>query len=173
MTVPVQAPGLVDEDPRYTLAFNEAQRALDHQSETLGNLRDRSAALLSTATLLSGFASGLGLINTDPDKGNVFPAWLALVVVALILAIGLCALLVLVPTPGWVFTNNAAILLGNIERNADRDINWVHTMLAKDMRRHEESNQVKLDRRFLYYRVGVGLLLAQTLTLVCGLTFLR
>jgi hypothetical protein len=173
MTLPVQAPGLAAEDPRYTLAFSEAQRALDHQSETLGNLRDRSAALLSTATLLSGFASGLGLINTDRDKGNVFPGWLALIVVALILAIGVCSLLVLVPSPGWVFTNNAAILLSNVEQNPDRDVNWVHAMLAQDMRRHEEANQIKLDRRFLYYRIGVGLLLAQTLALVCGVTFLR
>jgi hypothetical protein len=81
--------------------------------------------------------------------------------------------LVLVPSPGWIFTNNAVTLLNNIEQNADRDINWVHTMMAKDMRRHEEANQVKLDRRFLYYRIGVGLLLTQTLALICGLTFLR
>ena len=173
MTAVVPPPALAEEDPRYTLAFSESQRALDHQSETLGNLRDRSAALLSTATLLSGFASGLGLINTDRDQGNVFPGWLALIVVALVIAIGACALLVLVPSPGWVFTNNAAILLENIEGNLDRDINWVHAMLARDMRRHEEANQVKLDRRFVSYRVGVGLLLAQTLALVSGLTFLR
>jgi hypothetical protein len=73
-------------------------------------LRDRSAGLLSTATLLSGFASGLGLINTDPSEGNVFPGWLALAIVALVVAIGACALLVLIPSPGWVFTNNARVL---------------------------------------------------------------
>jgi hypothetical protein len=156
-------------DDMFELAFSEAKRAIEFQDSTLSNLRGRASALLSTATLVASLSSGLGLINTDPDKGNVFPLWLALLVVLATICIGTCATYILFPTKNWVFTNNAKQLVELFEQPG-ADLPWAHKNLALSMRGHEESNRTKLDKRFTAYRIGVAFLVLESLLLVLGFT---
>lgn len=158
-------------DDRYQLAFEEAKGAIALQNDTLGNLRSRASGLLSTATVVSTFAAGLGLIGSDPSKGNVLNTGLAILLVVLIVGIGICSSLVLAPSRGWVFSLNASLLVTDwAEADPAATIDDMHRNLAISLRQHELNNRHKLERRFTVYRIGLLLLLIETLVLIGGFT---
>lgn len=157
-------------DDRYAVAYHEAEKALAHQDASLGNLRDRATNLLATATVLTTLAPALGLIAATPADGNVLPRWLSIVVVLVVVGIGGCAVMVLIPRSGWYFTNNAAVLVTDWVGTNGVTIDDMHRNLALFMRGHEESNRAKLDDLYRWYRAGIALLIVQTVLLVAGFT---
>lgn len=159
-------------DPRYALAYREAEKALAQQDGALGNLRDRAAGLLGTATVMTTLAPAVGLLGEEPGAGTVLPGWLVLAVVGVVVAIGGCALAVLIPRSGWVFTNNARVLVEDWIGARGATIDEMHRRLALYMRGHEENNARKLARLYGWYRAGVALLVVQTGLLVAGFTVL-
>lgn len=164
--------GAAPADPRYALAFHEAEKSLAQQDSALGSLRDRAAGLLATATVLTTLAPAVGLIRLEPGAGEVLPRWLALAVVVVVVAIGGCALAVLTPRSGWVFTNNSRVLVEDWIGGRGATIDEMHRRLALYMRGHEEGNARKLARLYAWYRAGVALLVVQTGLLVAGFTVL-
>jgi hypothetical protein len=94
--------------------------------------------------------------------------------VLLVVGIGGCSVFVLAPSGGWVFTNDARILVdGWIEAESPATIDDMHRNIALIMNRNEVRNRAMLQTRFNVYRVGLGLLLAETILLLAGFTVLR
>jgi hypothetical protein len=158
-------------DERYKLAFDEAKRAITYQNENLANLRSRATALLSTSAVLATIASTLGLISKDASGNTVMDTWIALSVVVLVIGIGACAMIILVPTSGWIFTLNAKVLInGWIEGEPSASTDEMHKFLALAMTGHEERNRLKLNHLYRAFQIGAILLIVETLLLVVGFT---
>src|ERR1700722_3746323 len=84
-------------DERLQIAYDAGAKFLAQQDTTVSNLRNRTTALLSSAAVATSFAAGLGLINTDPTKGAVFPHWAAYAMLGLLIGIGSLSLFILWP----------------------------------------------------------------------------
>ena len=158
-------------DDRYKLAFDEAKAAIALQDSALANLRNMRSGLLATATVVSTFAGALGLIGSDPTKGNVLDKPLAVVLVVIVVGIGMCSTLILAPSRGWVFSLDAQTLVtGWIEATVPASIDDMHKGLAIYLRSHELANRGKLERRFTVYRIALALLMIETVLLIGGFT---
>src|SRR5215208_3361777 len=84
-------------DKNLELAYDAALQALSQQDVSLGNLRNRATGLLSAAALVTSFAAGLGLLNTDPEKGEVFPVWAGVTLLCILIVIGALTMKILWP----------------------------------------------------------------------------
>ncbi|MCB7135539.1 hypothetical protein [Cellulosimicrobium marinum] len=157
-------------DERLKLAFDQAQAAVAHQDSTLTNLRSRATALVTTSSVVATFAAGLGLIGSDPTKGNVLPTPLALVLVGLVIGVVGCSTLILLPTKGWIFYLDGRLLVEEWIDTAGVSVNEMYRRLAIAVAQHEVINAEKLGRKVVSYRIGIVLLLFQTILLVLGFT---
>ena len=79
------------------LAYSAVTAALKEQDGTLSSLRNRATALLSAAAVGTSFAAAVGLLNLDPARGSVFPAWSGWLLLVLIVLIGISVMMVLWP----------------------------------------------------------------------------
>jgi hypothetical protein len=155
-------------DPRYALAFDEAIRAIGQQEGSLKSLRDRASGLVSTAAVATTFGAGVGLLNTDPTKGAVFPVFWAVVLLLLVVGILATGLIVLWPTDGWVFSLNARVLVEGWIENPSQSatIDDLHRENAIYLQAQYEANKKKLRRRIDVYRFGIFLLTAEVVVFV-------
>jgi hypothetical protein len=85
-----------DEDPRAALILQEAVRALDQQSESLNELRNRTGVLLSASAVSSAFLGAAALQFGGTSVVNVIAALVFAGAVALCLG-------VLLPADDWEF----------------------------------------------------------------------
>jgi hypothetical protein len=158
-----------DADPRFELAYEEAKRAVDFQQGSLRDLRSRAGNLIAIAAAVTSFAAGVGLIQTDPSKPEVFPTWAAYVLLALLVAIGALALAVLWPTE-WNFTLNAPKIIEKyIDATPSLSLKDLHKELAIYLQGAYTKNHKKLEGRATAYRVGAALLILEVAILVFAL----
>jgi hypothetical protein len=154
-------------DERLKLAYDAASAHLGQQDETLGNLRDRATGLLSAAALVTSFAAGLGLINTDPKNGRVFPVWAAVLLLVLLIGIGLVVLQVNWPVQKWAFGPSAAGLLEFAGQGYDLDkiVKAATTGMVKAI----IVNEAVIVDRARYLRFAMGLLVAEIAVITVAL----
>jgi hypothetical protein len=144
--------GSADSDGRLELAYEAAQARLSGQDTTLGNVRSRANNLLATAALLTSFASGIGLLNTDPKKGTVLPAtgaWLLLVVTGIV---GISVIYVLWPAKGWHFGPSAKEIMK--ERNAGKSEDAIREYILTKMIEGIAFNLDTLERKQKAFRLA-------------------
>lgn len=155
-------------DERLKLAYDAGIKALSQQDATLGNLRNRATGLLSAAALVTSFSTGLGLINTDPTKGDVLPNWGALLLLTILVAIGILSMAVLWPVKSWCFGPDSIQIMDKVD--AGEDIDTIQRFVASQMGRGRVRNGQQLTNRTRCYRSGVALLVAEVVVLVVALT---
>ncbi|HEX8080144.1 MAG TPA: hypothetical protein VF557_08045 [Jatrophihabitans sp.] len=146
-------------DERFKLAYDAVVTHLGQQDVTLGNLRNRATAVLSAAALVTSFSAGVGLINTDQDKGSVFPTWGAVTLLAVVVGIGLLTMGIIWPVKGWVYGGAASVILAETARG--RDIDTILRDAATSLASGVVSNAKVIDRRSQYFRVAVVLFVAE------------
>lgn len=154
-------------DELVDLAYEAAKARLASQTSAFESLRTRASGILGVATLVTSFSAGLGLINVDPTTGRLLPAWAPWTLMGLLLAVGWCAFVILLPTRQWSHGPSARIIMekwagGAAERDA-------LVFLTGAMVDAQLQNSTELGRRAWAYRVAVLLLLAQVLTLVAAI----
>lgn len=146
------------------LAYEAAKDKLASQTSAFESLRTRAAAVLSVAALVTSFSAGLGLVDADPARGRLLPQWAQWALLGILLAIGLCAFIVLLPTRQWLHCPSARIILERWEEGGDTKD--VKVDVTDAMVEAQGSNSAELGRRSRTYRMAVLLLLAQVLVLV-------
>jgi hypothetical protein len=148
------------------LAFTAAKDKLSSQTSAFESLRTRAAAILSVAALVTSFSAGLGLVDTSPAQGRLLPAWAQWTLLGILLAIGLCAFVVLLPTRQWMHGPSARIILNGWEEGKDaQDVKVDVTDAMVDAQRQ---NSAELGRRSRAYRFAVLMLLVQVLVLAAA-----
>ncbi|MFG2338782.1 hypothetical protein [Streptomyces yangpuensis] len=137
------------------------------QTSAFESLRTRASGILGVAALVTSFSAGLGLVDADPTRGRLLPDWASWTLLGLLLTLGGCAFLILLPTRQWLHGPSARIIMelwaaGATDRHAKVELTGA--MVDAQLR-----NSKELGRRSRAYRLAVLLLLAQVLTLVAAI----
>lgn len=161
---------MVDEpvsDKRLDLAYEAGQDILKVQDDLLANTRTRANTLLTASALFVSFSVGVGLINTDPKKGAIFPAWLAIALLLLVVGVGVSVGIVLWPTKNWCFGADAEKIIKKIdEGKSEVDI---RRYVTDAMINGADANIQMLERRQNAFRLAAFLLVVEVVVLVGGL----
>ncbi len=153
-------------DDRLQLAYEAGQAALAQQDATLGNVRNRTTGLLTTAGLATSFAAGIGLINTDPTKGVVFPVWAAITLLCQFAAIGIISVVVLWPVQ-FGFGPDSALILNMHDKNNGTD--EILRFVTKELTDWRGKNARKIALRMKAFEAGCALLVAEIGVLIAAL----
>lgn len=154
-------------DERLILAYEAVGTLLDFQDRTLGNLRNRASNLLTVTALITSVAGGLGLINTDPTKGPTLSLWAAGLLLLIFVATGTLVMAILWPAKNWAYAIAPNILLKHVDDGKDVDSIRRATITALDG--GLRANQNAIERRSVYYRTAVLLLLVEIVALIIAL----
>ena len=146
-----------------------AAAALSQQDATLANLRNRTTGLLTAAALVTSFASGLGLIHTDPSQGQLFPHSVACVLLGLLAAIGGLSGYVLWPAKSFAFGPDAGRMLEMQE--AGNTLHEIYSSIAKLMVACRTENRPKIHSRMRSFEAAMVLIVAEVFVLVIALSF--
>jgi hypothetical protein len=117
--------------------------------------------------LLTSFASGIGLLNTDPTKGRVLPvsgAWLLLIVTGIV---GISVIYVLWPAKGWHFGPSAKEIVK--QRNDGKSEDATREYIVAKMIEGIDLNFAALARKQKAFRFAAVFLLFEVLILVASL----
>jgi hypothetical protein len=143
------------------LAYDEARAALREQDLTLGSVRNRATALLAAAAVGTSFAASVGLLNTDPSRGEVFPVWAGWAMLVLVTSVGAGVMVILWPS-GWKYGPRPGKLLDSVGRDPDA----VLRAATEAMIAAFESNNRQLRKRINVHRAAVTVLMAQVVLLI-------
>lgn len=151
-------------DKRLELAYNAAEKKLSMQDATLSSVRTRANTLLATAALFTSFSAGVGLISTDPSKGRVFPPIAGAVLLVMVVALGVCVLVVIWPAKGWVFVPSASKIMARY--NAGDDESSIRKYVIGEMISGGRKNEAQLKFKQKAFRAAAVLLACEVAVLV-------
>jgi hypothetical protein len=154
-------------DVRLELAYDAAQEMLSLQDATLTSTRTRANTLLATTALFISFSAGVGLINTDPDKGSVFCPGVAAVLLLVVVALGVSVLYVAWPANDWCWVPSASIIIQMT--NAGDDESAIRRHVIDEMIKGAKANHSMLKNRQNAFRVAVALLVVEVVLLIGAL----
>lgn len=157
-------------DKRLELAYDAAEKKLAMQDATLGHIRMRANNLLATAALFTSFSAGVGLINTDRSKGPVLSPCAGAVLLAVVILLGLSALVAIWPVKEWHFVPSAKIIMDKIDAQETEDA--IRRFVADGMVQGAVKNQTQLKRKQNAFHVA-AVLLAVEVALLVGLLIAR
>jgi hypothetical protein len=149
------------------LAYDAALDSLKMQEARLSGLRSRATGVLSAAALVTGFSTGLGLINTNPKMGVVFPKWAALALLAVLVAIGALDMVVLWPAQRWQFGPDVREML--CKHDGGTTVDDIRRYVIDDALDGVKCNYEHLNLRFRCYQWSAGLLVGEVIILVTAL----
>jgi len=155
-------------DTTLDLAYDAALDSLKMQEARLSGLRTRATGVLSTAALVTSFSTGLGLINTNPKMGTVFPKWAALALLAVLVAIGVLDMVVLWPAKSWQFGPDVREMLLKHD-GGTAAVDDIRRYVIDDALDGVKRNDKRLHPRFRCYRWSAGLLVGEVIILVTAL----
>jgi hypothetical protein len=136
------------------LAYEEAKRAIDRQSNALDELRGRAGILLAALSLATSFLSGLALSGEDLSKRAIVAVLAAAAIVAFLAAAGACVAVLWPPREGeWVFNLSAKEIIRQIDATAPGEAT-VHRELA--LRHHADyrKNEGRLEDLYWLFRAA-------------------
>ena len=151
------------------MAYDEARAALREQGDTLTNVRNRATGVLAAAAVATSFSATAGLLNTDRGSGDVFPAWGAWLLLAILVIIAVGVMVVLWPAKSWVYGPQPSQLLSK----ADHELDDVLTIATRAMVVALTSNASILGRRVTAYRLTASAVLIEVTLLVLILIVVR
>lgn len=153
-------------DPVLQLAFDSAKQRLTQQDTTLTALRNRATGLLAASSVGTSVAAAVGLLNLDPTRGRVYPLWAGWSIVGLVLAIGLCVVVVIWPAQKWAYGVDPGRVLKDVGKPADEVFKNVTLALTHVASRN--AVLVKLRQRF--FEAGALGLVLQTALVALSLS---
>jgi hypothetical protein len=154
----VAARGALMADSTQALAYEEALRGVTQQQQVLDGIRARASTLLGIAAISASFLGGVAL-NTDRPTG---PTWIP---IGAFVAVGLLTTWILLPIRGWTFSLDAKILIKEyVEGDAPAELPEMYRDLALYLGRHYVSNDKRLGRLFLLFKLASGLLVVEVVT---------
>lgn len=155
-------------DVRLQIAHDAAANFLAQQDTTLGNLRNRTTALVGSAAVATSFAAGLGLINPDPTKGAQFPHWAAFVMLGVLIAIGALSLFIWWPIEKFVFAPQSELILADFANS--KDVNEILIQSIERMNAGHVLNAKGIHCRMNAFRAAAPLLIVEVIVLILSLT---
>jgi hypothetical protein len=153
-------------DKRLELAYDAGVKALAMQDATLGSVRTRASNLLSAAALFTSVSTAIGLINTNPDHGAVLAPWKAIVLIAVVAALGVCVVYVLWTTD-WSFGPDPQQILDKV----GEDESAIREFVTKAMIAAIATNLSNLKRKQKALRWAASLLIAEVVLLILFVAF--
>lgn len=149
------------------LAYDAAKQHLALQDSTLSSTRTRANNLLATTALFVSFSAGVGLLHTDPAAGEVIPAWVAEVLLILVVALGACVLVVVWPAKNWTYVPSASVILEKIDAGDDEAL--IRRYVTQAMIDGARTNHGMLTRKQTAFRCAVVLLVIEIALLLGAL----
>lgn len=117
---------------------------------------------------MTSFAGGLGLLNTDPTKGVVFPLWASLLLLAVLLFIGSLVVAVQWPLEDWCFGLHPQLLLAEARALPD-DVQGLKRKLSHDMGQAMADNDTRIRSRSRLLRLAAGSLVVEGAVFVAAI----
>lgn len=157
-------PDASEADKRLELAYDAAEKKLSMQDATLSNVRSRASNLLATAALFTSFATAIGLVKADPEKGSAISPGAAALLLAVVVALGGCVIVVIWPIKGWVFVPSAEKIMARYDAGDDEEAirrYVIHEMIAGGKR-----NAPRLRSKQTAFRIAASLLVVEVALLV-------
>lgn len=152
-------------DPVLQLAFDSAKQKLTQQDATLAALRNRATGLLAASSVGTSVAAAVGLLNLDPTRGRVYPIWAGWTMVALVLAVGICVVIVIWPAQKWSF----GVEPGRILKDLGSPVDEVYQKVTKALTQVASSNAASVKLRQRVFEAGAALLIMQTAMIALSL----
>ena len=165
-TRPTVAPSPPSSDPVVEMAYEAAVKAVEQQTSTLNDLRNRSAGLLSAITIATTFGAGLGLFSADATKGPTLPSWSQWVLLGLLVVTGGLSIAVMWPVR-VTFGPDAGKILEKHETEKDADA--VRLYVTRELIAGHRRNVVAVGKKFRLYRLSVFGLIGEITILVLAL----
>jgi hypothetical protein len=154
-------------DKRLELAYEVAQTIVSVQDTTLGNLRTRANNLLAAAAVFTSFSTGIGLLNNDPSKGVVLSVGAAVILLAVVVAIGIYVLRVLWPVNDWCFAASAEEILEKVDDESETwDVDDVRRFVINTLNKGKNDNEKILEKKHADFRTAAMLLVGEIVLLV-------
>lgn len=141
------------------LAYEEAKRAIDRQSDQLDGLRGRGGILLGAVSLATSFLAGLALDGGDLSTWATVAAIVA--TIAFIVAAGMCVA-ILWPRAEWGFNLSAGRILQQLDALTPTEAE-AYRELALRIQGNYRANRDRLDVLFWLFRIACIALGVETL----------
>jgi hypothetical protein len=139
-------------DPRPEMAYQMALSQLAAQFAAVDELRARVGVVLSGAAIATGFLAGQAL-NTS--VGIPGPAWLG---ISAGLALIVCSAIILWPREWDGQTQDADVVLRDVEAKPDRDMVEYYATLAGFAMQAVVSNRTRLRALYSFFSLSLGLM---------------
>ena len=150
-------------DSTQALAYNEALRGVTQQQAVLDGIRARASALLGIAAVSASFLGGVAFKDAGPRGLSWIP------IVAFV-AVGVLAIWILLPVRGWKFSFDVNILVTDyVEGSSPAKLDEMYRDLALHLGRHYTTNEQRLTRLFLKFKLASAILVFEV---VCWLIVL-
>lgn len=153
------------------IAYSHAKDNLAAQRARLDNLRARSTAVITAASVIASFLGGQALADTKTVRGLASPVadrslqlWEAVGCAGFLLVLLLSAWIIRPKTKGWTFRLNAKKLL------MDKDPQQQKRELAGYMEDYYVNNESKIERLFVALQISVVLLALEASGFMIDLT---
>jgi hypothetical protein len=155
-------PAVPNDSDRYTLALDEARRALDRQADDVAGLRQRTTGLVSVGGLAAAFIGGLAVRDNAP-----LSVWTAVGVLAFaaLLAVAVFALW----PRKFVFTQHSDQVVGWVDNDGSATAGDIARDLALHLTIQYGRNAPKVDRLTDFYTVGLALLVVEIVAMLLDL----
>ncbi|MFI1377229.1 hypothetical protein ACH4UY_35170 [Streptomyces longwoodensis] len=163
------------QDELLDLAYDAGVTRLASQTATFEGLRTRASQIFILAALVTSFATGLGLLNTDAKKGPVLPWWGPWALLLVLVAVGWVAFLVLLPTQNWTHGPDPEkiLMLREKAERGDVSIRSAKLCAVQEMVVARGENTNELGKRVCFYRLAVYLLVLEVAVLALAVTLAR
>jgi hypothetical protein len=145
-------------DSTQALAYEEALRGITQQQAVLDGIRARASALLGIAAVSTSFLGGVTLNGKSLKPLTWIP-------IGAFVAVGLFAVWILLPVRGWKFSLDVKILIADyVEGDSPAALPEMYRDLALHLGNHYITNEKRLARLFLLFRVASTLLVIEVTT---------
>jgi hypothetical protein len=132
------------------LAYEEAKRAIDRQSNQLDGLRARAGILLAAVALATSFLGGLALGDRDDLSASAI-VFVVVAIGAFLVAAGECIRLLWPSSRAWAFNLTAGGILDKLEAT-DPDEATAYRQLAREHEANYDANEIRLEYLFGLFR---------------------
>ena len=152
------------EDPRYRFVYDEAVRTIDHQEQTLDNIRARAGVLLTAASVATSFLGAAALRDSE-QAGR----W-AVAAVCLFALVGSTCVALLWPLAKWRFRFGTSQLLKDyVEAPSPADLNEMFRDLALHLEANYGHNKKRIDIMWIVFELAAGLLFLEVIAWLAAL----
>lgn len=151
------------EDPRYRFVYDEAVRTIEHQEQTLDDIRGRAGILLTATSVATSF---LGAAALDTGRAG---RWGVVAIVLFFLA-GAGSVGLLWPFKGWKFRFGTRELLKHyVEAPSAADLNELFRELAMHLEDNYRENKTRIDKMWRVFQISAALLFLEVIAWLLAL----